>query len=167
MALSDRFLQFLKIELNDFLGKYDDNHSQSLDSGWWQKMQDLFTPEPEAAPQNAQSQWKHRQERRSQFRNTGGQHQQGESHGGFQKSHNSPEKKYYEALEVAFGADFEQIKAAYKQAMKKYHPDRFASDPQKQEYAKQLCQKINEAYEYFQKSTGKADFFEFFPQTFA
>ncbi|GAB4410863.1 MAG: hypothetical protein OHK0053_37670 [Microscillaceae bacterium] len=157
MALTDRFLQFLKIELNDFLGKYDDNHSQSQDSGWWKKMQDLFVSEPEAAPQNAQSQWKHRQEHRSQFRsNTGGQQQQSEGYEGFQQTHNSPEKKYYEALEVAVGADFEQIKIAYRQAMKKYHPDRFASDPQKQEYAKQLCQKINEAYEYFQKKYGKS-----------
>ncbi len=66
------------------------------------------------------------------------------------------ESKYYSALEVAVGTNWEEIKLAYKAAMKKYHPDRFAHDTDKQALAQTLAQKINEAYQYFEKKFAKA-----------
>ena len=65
------------------------------------------------------------------------------------------EKSYYEALEITPPATFEQIKAAYKKLVRKYHPDLFQNNPQKREYAEIVTQKINEAYAYFEKQAGK------------
>lgn len=64
------------------------------------------------------------------------------------------EAKYYQTLELKPGASFEEIKKAYKKAMKKYHPDRFQDDS-KRLYAEDLSRKINEAYGYFKKKHGK------------
>jgi DnaJ-domain-containing protein 1 len=65
------------------------------------------------------------------------------------------EAKYYEALEIKSGATWDEIKAAYKSAMKKYHPDKFHGDAEKQKVAEQLTQKINEAYTYLEKKFNK------------
>lgn len=65
------------------------------------------------------------------------------------------ESKYYQTLELKPGASFEEIKKAYKKAMKKYHPDRF-QDEDKRQYAEDLSRKINEAYAYFKKKHGKS-----------
>jgi DnaJ-domain-containing protein 1 len=67
----------------------------------------------------------------------------------------SKEKQYYEALELTPPASFEQIKAAYKKLVRKYHPDLFQNNPQKRQYAEVVTQKINEAYAYFEKQDGK------------
>ncbi|MDX2302795.1 MAG: J domain-containing protein [Microscillaceae bacterium] len=68
---------------------------------------------------------------------------------------NDEEKKHYETLEIKPGATFEQIKEAYKTAMKKYHPDRF-TDATKKQYAEQISRKINAAYDYFKKKFNKS-----------
>jgi DnaJ-domain-containing protein 1 len=65
------------------------------------------------------------------------------------------EAKYYAALELPAGSSFEEIKKAYKQLLKKYHPDRFHNEPNKQRYAEQVAQRLNEAYAYFKKKFGK------------
>ncbi|QHT70161.1 DnaJ domain-containing protein [Rhodocytophaga rosea] len=67
----------------------------------------------------------------------------------------SKEKSYYEALEITPPTSFEQIKTAYKKLVRKYHPDLFANNPQKRQYAEIVTQKINEAYAYFEKKAGK------------
>lgn len=51
---------------------------------------------------------------------------------------------YYELLEIQPTASDEVIKMAYKALVKKYHPDVYDGDP---EYAKEMLQKVNEAYE--------------------
>jgi DnaJ-domain-containing protein 1 len=54
----------------------------------------------------------------------------------------------YDALQVPYDAQPEQIKAAYKRLAQKYHPDRFAdADPVIQELAKGKMAEINGAYE--------------------
>lgn len=60
------------------------------------------------------------------------------------------EKKHLQALELKEGATFEEIKAAYKTQMKKYHPDKFSQADQKK-HAESLSQRINQAYDYFKK----------------
>ena len=65
------------------------------------------------------------------------------------------EKQYYAALELPYGASFEEIKAAYKRLIKQYHPDRFPNDPDKHKAAVELSQKLNLAYNYFEKKFGK------------
>jgi len=65
------------------------------------------------------------------------------------------EKEYYQALDLPYGASFEEVKAAYKRLIKQYHPDKFQSDPQKQKNAIELTQKLNIAYGYFKQKQRK------------
>ena len=64
---------------------------------------------------------------------------------------NSIDKKYYKILELEYGADFKEIKRAYKKLLKKYHPDLYANNPQKLEKAQKLTKILNEAYTYFER----------------
>lgn len=56
-------------------------------------------------------------------------------------------EKYYEILELEIGASPEDIRAAYKDLIKVWHPDRFAKDPKLQARAQARMQAINEAYD--------------------
>jgi curved DNA-binding protein CbpA len=53
--------------------------------------------------------------------------------------------RYYRMLELPYGAPLYNVKASYKRLMKKYHPDKFQSDEQR-ETATELVKKLNEAY---------------------
>ena len=65
------------------------------------------------------------------------------------------EQQYYTRLGITSAATWEQIKAAYKSEMKRYHPDKYANEPEKQKSAETISQKINEAYTYFEKKFKK------------
>ncbi|HEY8145030.1 MAG TPA: J domain-containing protein [Kofleriaceae bacterium] len=54
--------------------------------------------------------------------------------------------KYYKALDLPYGADFEQVKAAYRKLIRKYHPDLHGSTPQKQKAANELTVQVTQAY---------------------
>ena len=60
------------------------------------------------------------------------------------------EQKYYSVLELPYGSGFPEIKKAYKKLLRKYHPDFFTGNPKKQEVAKEVTKKINEAFSYFE-----------------
>jgi len=66
-------------------------------------------------------------------------------------SQNNEEDKYYKWLELPYGSSFEDIKKSYKNLMKKYHPDNFHNNETKRQTAEKLSQKLNEAYQYFDK----------------
>lgn len=53
----------------------------------------------------------------------------------------------YANLEVPFGADIEEVKRSYKSLVLRYHPDRFAADPEKQRLALEITKKINQSFE--------------------
>jgi len=53
---------------------------------------------------------------------------------------------YYKTLELENGASWGEVKASYRQLIKKYHPDKFALDPEKEEAAHEIMQGLNEAY---------------------
>ena len=53
----------------------------------------------------------------------------------------------YRALDLPPGASIEQIRAAYKELVKVWHPDRFGKDEKLRERATQKLQQINAAYE--------------------
>ena len=59
----------------------------------------------------------------------------------------------YEVLGVKEGATEEEIKAAYKELVKKYHPDKYADNPLS-DLAEEKMQEINEAYDTLMKRTG-------------
>lgn len=56
-------------------------------------------------------------------------------------------RRDYANLEVPFGTPFEQVRLTHRRLLRKYHPDRFGSDPGKQRLATQITQKLNESYQ--------------------
>jgi len=54
--------------------------------------------------------------------------------------------EWYRVLDLSVGADMSQIKSAYRQAMRKYHPDMHAGNPQKQKAATELSMRVTAAY---------------------
>lgn len=59
--------------------------------------------------------------------------------------------KHYAALELPYGADLGRVQKAYRALLKKYHPDYFAHDPEKQQTATLITQKITDAYQVLKK----------------
>jgi DnaJ-domain-containing protein 1 len=60
-------------------------------------------------------------------------------------------RQAYAALELPVGADFEAVRKAYRALMRKYHPDRHATTPEKQKAATELAQKLTHAYAILEK----------------
>lgn len=54
--------------------------------------------------------------------------------------------EWYRVLDLQIGADMAQIKTAYRQLMRKYHPDMHAGNPQKQKAATELSMRVTTAY---------------------
>lgn len=57
----------------------------------------------------------------------------------------------YEILGVREGASKEEIKKAYRELAKKYHPDQYGANPLK-DLAEEKMREINEAYEYLMRN---------------
>jgi DnaJ-domain-containing protein 1 len=53
----------------------------------------------------------------------------------------------YANLEVPFGADMAKVMKSYKRLILKYHPDKHAGDPEKQQIALDITKRINQSYE--------------------
>jgi hypothetical protein len=54
--------------------------------------------------------------------------------------------RYYKILDLPYGADFDQVKAAYRKLIRKYHPDLHGGTPQKQKAATELTMRVTQAY---------------------
>jgi molecular chaperone DnaJ len=63
----------------------------------------------------------------------------------------------YEVLGIKEGASQEEIKAAYREQVKKYHPDKYEDNPL-QDLAEEKLQEINEAYESLTKNGGRGGY---------
>ena len=59
----------------------------------------------------------------------------------------------YEVLGLKDGASIEEVKKAYRELVKKYHPDRYMDNPLS-ELAEEKLREINEAYDYIIKNAG-------------
>ncbi len=55
-------------------------------------------------------------------------------------------KRWYRTLELEPGADATEVRKAYRRLLKKFHPDRFANDPEKLKVATEVTRKLTEAY---------------------
>ncbi|WP_069790003.1 DnaJ domain-containing protein [Cyanobacterium sp. IPPAS B-1200] len=66
--------------------------------------------------------------------------------------------KYYQILKIESGASVEEIKKAYRQLAKKWHPDNFNDSPEKAELAEKKFLEIHEAYEVLKKSGNSPNF---------
>lgn len=60
---------------------------------------------------------------------------------------NDESDRFYELLGAAPGASAQELKEAYRDLAKVWHPDRFAHDPRLQQKAQEKLKEINEAYE--------------------
>jgi DnaJ-domain-containing protein 1 len=56
-------------------------------------------------------------------------------------------RRYYANLELPIGASAEEVKAAYRRLMRRYHPDLHQADKAKVEAATKLTQELRAAYE--------------------
>ena len=59
--------------------------------------------------------------------------------------------QYYANLEIPYGANLDEAKAAWKRLLKRYHPDLHGNDPQKRETAEALTRGLNHAYKQLEK----------------
>lgn len=66
-------------------------------------------------------------------------------------------KDPYEVLGVPRNASKEEIRAAYRELVKKYHPDRYQGNPLA-DLAKEKLQEINEAYDALTKGSAQASY---------
>lgn len=63
----------------------------------------------------------------------------------------------YEVLGVRQGASEEEIKAAYKELVKKYHPDKYQNNPLS-DLAEEKLQEVNEAYDMLMKGNASGGY---------
>lgn len=54
---------------------------------------------------------------------------------------------HYAALKLPYGAGLDEVKSAYRKAMREYHPDRHGSDPRRSEAATRVTQHLTESYQ--------------------
>ncbi len=64
--------------------------------------------------------------------------------------------EWYKALNLQPGADLGEIKSAYRQLMRRYHPDMHAGNPGKQKAANELSMRVTAAYNGLQEHLGKS-----------
>ncbi|NMA67135.1 MAG: J domain-containing protein [Clostridiaceae bacterium] len=62
-------------------------------------------------------------------------------------------KNPYKVLGIKEGASYDEIKRAYRELVKKYHPDRYRDNPLS-DLAEEKMREINEAYETLMKNAG-------------
>jgi molecular chaperone DnaJ len=62
-------------------------------------------------------------------------------------------KNPYEVLGIKEGTSEEEIKKAYRELVKKYHPDQYQDNPL-EKLAEEKLRDINEAYDYLMKNSG-------------
>ncbi len=55
-------------------------------------------------------------------------------------------RRWYKTLELQPGADLKTVRRAYRKALLQYHPDKFATDPEKQKAATEVTRRLTEAY---------------------
>ncbi|SKA84295.1 DnaJ domain-containing protein [Clostridium sp. USBA 49] len=61
-------------------------------------------------------------------------------------------KNPYEVLQIKEGASKDEIKKAYKELVKKYHPDQYGNNPLR-DLAEEKLREINEAYDYLMNNS--------------
>lgn len=60
-------------------------------------------------------------------------------------------RQAYARLEVPFGSDMPTVRASYRNLMRRYHPDRHASDPERERIATEIAQRLTVAYDLLVK----------------
>ncbi len=55
-------------------------------------------------------------------------------------------REHFRNLELELGASLEEVQAAYKRLIRRYHPDRFGRSPKKQKTATEIIKRVNYSY---------------------
>lgn len=71
---------------------------------------------------------------------------------GASRSKQSQMAQHYAALGLKPGAPFTEVRSQFRKLMRKYHPDRFAADPQKQAQMTKKSQAVSEAFAAIEKA---------------
>ncbi len=67
---------------------------------------------------------------------------------GLSAAADSPEvRRFYANLELPIGAPLDEVKAAYRRLMRRYHPDKHHADPERAAAANRLAHELRAAYE--------------------
>lgn len=66
--------------------------------------------------------------------------------------------QYYVNLEIPYGSNIQTTKKAWKNMMKKYHPDLHARSPEKKETANTLTRELTKAYNEIKKAMKQKPF---------
>jgi hypothetical protein len=70
----------------------------------------------------------------------------------FGRSQDPDLKRYYDRLELPYGADFEAVKGSYRKLMRRYHPDLHGNkSAEKQRAATEVAQALTQAYNELEK----------------
>ena len=60
-------------------------------------------------------------------------------------------------LELNSGANYEEVKSAYRELMQFWHPDGFQNDPKRHKRALEKTKQLNAAYEFLSKISRQRD----------
>lgn len=63
--------------------------------------------------------------------------------------------QYYANLELSPGATLDEVRKAYRELMKRYHPDKHLGDPERHKAATELAQSLTRAYTALVELLGK------------
>ena len=63
--------------------------------------------------------------------------------------------RFYKILGLNSNASLKEVKQAYRALLKKWHPDLFYDNPEKQKKAQEVIQKLNEIYKEICNNQGK------------
>lgn len=63
-------------------------------------------------------------------------------------------KRWYRTLELEPGAEVADVRKAYRRLLKKFHPDRFANDPEKLKVATEVTRQLTEAHSGLMRHLG-------------
>jgi DnaJ-domain-containing protein 1 len=85
----------------------------------------------------------------------GGENQRGRQQGRERQARQPapPEalRRDYANLEVPFAAPLQQVRDSYRRLIGKYHPDRFAADPEKLRLATEISMRLNESFQSIER----------------
>ncbi len=72
-----------------------------------------------------------------------------------QEAHTGPDPYYYGILGIKPGVTWEEVNAAYRNMVRFWHPDNYASNEKKQEYAQEQMKLVNDAFDMLKKYYGR------------
>ncbi|MBX2844382.1 MAG: DnaJ domain-containing protein [Flammeovirgaceae bacterium] len=144
----DRIKNLLRAELNDKLDNF---------SGFKETFEDLEIDEilKKFKKQENTNQKEESKKEDYSYSKSNDYQQYQSSHSNSNNNQNQLDLEYYKRLEIPVGSSFIEIKKAYRKLMKIYHPDLYHNDQEKFKMAKEVSQKLNEAYVYFEKKNKK------------